>query len=61
MRLLSDANFLTGLSDTFSPLPLGLSGAVTTADILWLEFNNAFKEGTAKSGVPMKIIFMAIF
>ena len=51
-----EAYFFTGLSVSFRPRPAGLSGAVTTATILQPAFNNALREATAKSGVPIKTI-----
>lgn len=46
-----------GEIDTFLPLPLGLSGYVTMALTLYFSII-FFNEGTEKSGVPIKTIFI---
>ena len=48
----------TGEGSISLPLPFGLSGWVTTAIILWLELIIPSNVETAKSGVPINIIFI---
>ena len=48
--------FKLGNMSNFFPLPFGLSGCVNTA--LHHIFQLTLKDGTAKSGVPIKTIFI---
>ena len=52
------ANSLTGENASLFPLPLGLSVWVKTAAISSPLSYSAFSDGTAKSGVPIKTIFI---
>ena len=57
-KLCSRANFLTADSFNFCPLPAGLSGAVITPTISKSDSKRAFKDATAKSGVPINTILI---
>ncbi len=57
MWLLS-ANSLVGGFDSSLFLPTGLSGWQTRAITSWSDSVKALSDGTANSGVPMKIILI---
>jgi hypothetical protein len=52
----SNAAVFTGGGESLCPLPLSLSGWVTTRLILSPEFISNRKEGRAKSGVPKNMM-----
>jgi hypothetical protein len=49
---------LTGGIDKVCPLPFALSGWVTTAMTSSPDSRRALREGTAKSGVPKKMVLI---
>lgn len=54
------AVFFTEDSDSFCPLPAGLSGAVTTQTTFCPDATMASKDADAKSGVPKNTIRIAL-
>src|SRR4030042_4365236 len=54
--LFSRASFLTGENAIFFPLPSGLSGCVTTANISCPSLIRDLKDGMANLGVPINMI-----
>ncbi len=52
------ANSFTGVADILCPLPFGLSGWEMTVITSSPDSIRALREGTAKSGVPKKIILI---
>ena len=59
-KFFSIANSLTGVAIIFIPLPFGLSTFVTTAKMSCPALYIASNESLAKSGVPIKTIFIFI-
>ena len=55
-KLCASENCFTALCCNCIPLPAGLSGAVTTPTTFILASIKAFKDATAKAGVPINTI-----